>query len=152
MLCDVKNGMKNIEIYSQQVSSILSEGGNFFVISHNSPEHQDGDDDDDDGDEEEVAEWLKRIISGLTTPAISTPSTNKKRKLPDTSASLTGNGNRSSNWTLDIHMSSDSSVHTPNVYIFTKLRQSNRKKKGKGDSNSDETSRGDLLQIQVHEH
>ena len=58
MLCDAAEGMQNVELYAQQAGALLTPGGCFFLISHNSPagsgsgSYCSGDGSGDDDDEE----------------------------------------------------------------------------------------------------
>ena len=158
MLCDTKNGMRNIREYANQVSYMCNPGGCFFVISHNHPGTADCDNEDEldekeaEAEAEEVmGEWLREIVKGLTS-----------------------NGN---SWNLDIHSSDpgcdddeskdqdQEAVPFPNIYVFTKARRSTRrrrvKRKRKVDKNnikddyddgSDNDEIGKLLNINAHEH
>lgn len=78
MLCDLKSGLDNVRRMCVHVETLLAEGGIYFVVSHNSP------DTDQDG-EILIADWLEKVMDGLTT--------------------------ESSTWKLDIHVTEGPSVY-----------------------------------------
>jgi len=153
MLCDAKHGMSSVRAYAGQVSSMLSAGGCFFVVSHNSPGFDEDEDGSDTGEEDEeeapMAEWLREIVAGLTMPT--TPQrpadaiSNSKKRKQKQPKQLIGNS-----WSLDIH-SSEEQKQAPSIYVFTKVRRSLRRRQNDS-TDKQVVLAGTVLQIQVHEH